>query len=372
MSADDAGDRTGPTPNTMQGPPPGCSFSLGWLMAQLFGPLQHMRGASPSEHLPSVSELGAEERVELAFVELDALLAHYPVLSANDAKAGWQSAGHKSFTDAIKALHLEILEYLICDRQQLNAYQLGRALSDMCWLPDEAHGGEFFVRLFNRYRVATLQTWLTGTGAALPPLSAATMSRSLQIWQDWADINAAVVVNAWPRVHVPVVSALHFQASPWQTVLSGQADIRAQIGASESAQEGASLTQTTGFLTLAILRRFWPIIVIIVAAIGGLLYLTIGHNTGITKVWTSILAVAGTLGISGAGLRAAVNALRGVVTNAAKGIQQDVSIAASLDARAWSITWLPTLPQSRLRRYRLANRILAQARANKRLATPER
>jgi hypothetical protein len=42
-----------------------------------------------------------------------------------------------------------------------------------------------------------------------------------------------------------------------------------------------------------------------------------------------------------------------------------------LDARAWGITWLPTLPQSRLQQYRLASRGVAAPQVKKGLALPE-
>jgi hypothetical protein len=43
-----------------QAPPTGSSFSLGWLMAQLFGPLQHWRGRDTPAHLSTVPELGGD------------------------------------------------------------------------------------------------------------------------------------------------------------------------------------------------------------------------------------------------------------------------------------------------------------------------
>jgi hypothetical protein len=46
MSADAAGDPDLPV---------GATFSLGWLMAQLFGPLQDRQGRDTSVHLPTVN-----------------------------------------------------------------------------------------------------------------------------------------------------------------------------------------------------------------------------------------------------------------------------------------------------------------------------
>jgi hypothetical protein len=115
---------------------------------------------------------------------------------------------------------------------------------------------------------------------------------------------------------------------------------------------------------LSILRRFWPIVLLIAAATGGLLYLAAANSSGTAKVWTSLVTVAAALGVTGASLRAAA-------FKAADGIEQSIRDAATLDARAWGVTWLPTLPQSRLQQYRLASRGVAAPQAKKGLKLPE-
>jgi hypothetical protein len=165
--------------------PVGAAFSLGWLMAQLFGPVPVRQGPDGNAHLPTINELDADSYVTIAFLELERLLAPFPGLSDADLVAAWKADGHDGFTAAVHALHLEILQQLSNRNQQLSAYQLGRALSDGCWLPDEKAGGEFVQQEFDRDRMATLQSWLAEASAVLPPQSAAIVSRSLQNWQDW-------------------------------------------------------------------------------------------------------------------------------------------------------------------------------------------
>ena len=53
------------------------------------------------------------------------------------------------------------------------------------------------------------------------------------------------------------------------------------------------------------------------------------------------------------------------------GIELDLRNAATLEARAWGVTWLPTLPQSRVQRYRLASRGVAAPQVKKGLKLPE-
>jgi hypothetical protein len=347
-----------------QTPPVGSMFSLGWLMAQLFGPLQSRPKSDPAAHLPSLYELDAAESMDVALAELEKLLASLPGLSQADVetacadiKAAWNPDNPDDFKAAVKKLHLKVLQQLVGDHQQLSAYQLGLALSDTCWLPSETineTGGQFFLREFDRRQLALLQTWLAEAGDALPPNSGSTVSQSLQNWQDWADVNAAVIKGRWTSsaTSASVTEALRNQASAWHALLSGQTDMGGPISLDAWVRAGQSIARSTGLLVTTILRRFWPVVVIIAAATGGLLYLAIVNSAGTAKVWTSLVTVAAALGVSGVSLRAAA-------LKAATGIEQDISHAADLDARAWSVTWLPTLPQGPVKRYRLAGRGVA-------------
>jgi hypothetical protein len=333
-------------------------FSLGWLMAQLFGPLQRRRGSETEAHLPTVAELDADHQMELAIAELKNLLQPYPSLSAAGIETAWKTAGHEGFTVAVRALHMELLKQLANDPPQLNAYQLGRALSDTCWLPDKETGPEFFLQEFDRHRLATLQTWLAQASGTLPALSAATVSRSLQNWQDWADINAARIKTEWPTAYRSVVAALRAQARVWHALLTGDAESGGPVSLDAWIHAGQSILRTTRILMLTAFRRFWPIVLILAAATAGLLYLAIANSTGTAKVWTSLVTVAAALGVTGGSLRAAAR-------RAASGIEQDIWHAATFDARAWSATWLPTLRQSPLQQYRLASRGVAAPQARK-------
>ena len=329
-------------------PPAGSVFSLGWLMAQLYGPLQHRPAEENPAHLPTVAELDKSDGIKLALVELARLLAPYPNLSGATLATAWDSGDQLGFTAAVSALNLTILEQLTSDGQQLSAYQVGRALSDTCWLPENADA-KFFLGQFERHRLATLQLWLGQASGVLPPLSAVTVSRSLQNWQDWADTYASAITSGWATLRAPISAAMRTQAAAWHALLGGQMDTAGQTSVGAWIQAGRSIVRTGQQLTLEVLRRFWPIVVIIAAATGGLLYLAIANSSGTAKVWTSLVTVAAALGVSGASLRAA--ALR-----VASGIEEDVRQAANLDARAWGATWLPTEPQGRAQQRQLANR----------------
>jgi hypothetical protein len=342
---------------------PGSAFSLGWLMAQLYGPLQRPRNGENSGHLPTVAELDTDEQMKLAFAELEHLLSPAATPSAASIAAAWKAPGHKDFPESIMALHLNLLEQFINDSEHLSAYQLGRALSDTCWLPTEKQGADFFLRQFSYYRLATLQTWMIQANDALPGQSAAIVSRSLENWQDWAEVNARKVKSTWKRAHWSVIAALRTQARAWHAVLAGQPGAIGPTTPDAWTQAGQAILRTVGTLTLAVLRRFWPVVGVVAAATGGVLYLAITDSSGTAKVWTSLVTVAAALGVTGASVRASAR-------RAAGGIKQDIWRTANLDAQAWSVTWLPTLRQGSLTRARLARRGVAVPQATNRLEKP--
>ena len=108
------------------------------------------------------------------------------------------------------------------------------------------------------------------------------------------------------------------------------------------------------------MRRFWPAVIAVAAAVGGVLYLAIADSAGTQKVWSSLVTVAAGLGLTGAGLRAAGK-------RAVGGLEQKISQAAKLDAQAWAATWLPAIPQGPIRRIRLARQGVAIPQAGKRV-----
>jgi hypothetical protein len=146
-----------------------------------------------------------------------------------------------------------------------------------------------------------------------------------------------------------VAAALATQGQAWHALLAGQTDISGQTSVDAWVEAGESILRSTRLLGLRILRRFWPVVVIILAATGVLLYVVSANATGTSAVWASLVTVAGAFGVSGASLRAAAK-------RAFSGLEQDLTRAAVTDARAWSVTWLPTLPQGFMQRHELRSR----------------
>ena len=95
-----------------------------------------------------------------------------------------------------------------------------------------------------------------------------------------------------------------------------------------------------------ILRRFWPLVLIALAALGGLLALVIVNLSGASQVWASLATVVAVVGASGVGLGNGVS-------SAFDGVGYEIWNAARLDASAWAVTWLPAMTSTTTERVRL-------------------
>src|SRR5438067_846857 len=141
-------------------PQPGTAFALGWLMAQTYGSLSEWQEQESPDYLPAVGELGREERVKVAFAQLRFLARSFGDCGVEAARQAYVEQP-QSLKTQLRQVHYRILENLAADAEQLSAYQLGRALSDTCWLPTTSADGTLFLQQFERHRLATMRSWMT-------------------------------------------------------------------------------------------------------------------------------------------------------------------------------------------------------------------
>lgn len=154
--------------------------------------------------------------------------------------------------------------------------------------------------------------------------------------------------------------ALRTQGGSWRDVLSGTAPATTQPGLGAWIVAGESMLRTGRALTGRVLRRFWPAVVTLAAALGGVLYVISQNTHGASTVASTLVTVGGAFGISGASLRAATR-------RAAGGIEQEAWQAAVVEARAYAATSLPTVRQGPVRLVRLHRQGVAPPSAGKRL-----
>jgi len=296
-------------------------------------------------------------------VEAEAAAA--AVAAQPEAKAGYSDT---ALLAAVTGLNQAILDEFADDPERLSAYQLGLALSDLVWLPSGSAATSSrpstLFGLFARPQLATVQTLLNGAGKQLPAGTATIVSRSLDNWADWIDVNSArlkaPLADAWTREGGVVVSALRVQGWIWHSVLIADPEVSVQPGMGAWVEAGSSIARAARLTTEVFLRRFWPVVLIALLALGGLLYLVISSLSGVSQVWASLATVAAVLGSGGWGLSSGVS-------SAFDGIGYEIWNAAKVDAAAWNVTWLPALTASTVERAKMERRGVAMPQIRKSL-----
>jgi hypothetical protein len=330
------------------------AFRLGWLMAQLFDERRLQIDElfappfDPAVQLPLVADLVLPRKRELALTDLDDLITDIAsgVPDADVRELGLaDDFDAASFAAKLQELHLAILNRLVGDDQQISAYQLGLALSDTCWLATPDGGPEGFIVMFQRAQVASLKAWLSSAGDAIPSGSAGIVGQSLDNWQEWIEVNTQAITSDWRSGDqaAQIVKALHIQATAWHSVLVGDPQTSGSPSMNAWIQASSAVVRATRRVTVSVLRRFWWLVLLIIVVVAGVLALLIVSLHGNSRVWTSLIWVAGSIGGAGYGFRSAVG-------SAVSGAESGLWGAARADAAAWNVTWLPTLKQTRSQR----------------------
>jgi hypothetical protein len=399
--------------------PAGVVFALGWVMAELFDQRRRVSVTEstppfdPVTQLPLVADLAADPKLVYLAAELSELLRWFPALrrplrlvtaqtnkkkaaiaaenlanaeaadeaqaddvvhaEAADAAVAAAPFSATELLDAVTGLNQAILDEFADDAERSSAYQLGLSLSDLVWLPRIAGPGEEaspasrpsgLFGLFARSHLATVQTLLSGAGTQLPSGAATIVSRSLDNWADWLDVNSARIkspgADTWSPAADTVLHALRVQGWVWRSVLIADPEVAVQPSMGAWVQAGSSIARAARMIGGVIVRRFWPVVVIALVALGGLLYLVISNLSGASQVWASLVTVAAVVGSSTWGIGSGVS-------QAFDGVGYEIWSAAKLDAAAWGITWLPALTVSTVERAKLEVRGVAMPQIRKNL-----
>lgn len=287
--------------------------------------------------------------------------ASEPVAPVQAGGPGQFSQG--AFLAAVSGLNQAILDLFADDPERLSAYQLGLALSDLVWLPyipepgrnpapDAARPSALF-GLFSRPQLVQLKTLISGAGTQLPPSAGAVVSRSLDNWADWLDVNTANIqlsgTDTWSPKASTVLRALRVQGGVWRAVLMADPEVSVSPSMGAWVHAATGIARATQKVAAVILRRFWLLLVLLLAMLGGLLYLVISNLSGAGQVWASLVTVAAVVGAGGAGLGGGVSGSLG-------GVGFEVWSAAKQDAEAWAVTWLPAIVPTRVEAAKLNSR----------------
>ena len=292
--------------------PAGGVFALGWVMAELFDP---RRRASVTERtppfnpviqLPLIADLAADPKLVYLAAEVSELLHWFPAVrrslrlvtaqtnkkkaaiaaenlataeAADEATADGVARvaavaapfSETEFLAAVTGLNQAILDEFADDPERISAYQLGLSLSDLVWLPCIAAPGEESLAsrpgglfgLFARSHLAGVQTLLSGAGTQLPSGAATIVSRSLDNWADWLDVNSARIkspgADTWSADADTVLRALRVQGWVWRSVLIADPEVAVQPSMGAWVQAGSSIARAArmiGAVPGSRVRRF--------------------------------------------------------------------------------------------------------------------
>jgi hypothetical protein len=308
-------------------------------MAQLYGPVIERGGGTGEGHLPSVSGLRRSERVDLSIRELENALAaaaagisYQEALDAAKAALG-SRPWHQAFKDAIASLHrLLLVELTVRDPHLGRAYGLGRSLSDTAWQPTDLVSLQ---RQLNPYRVAELDGWLSDLPELLGHDAVTAVRGSLQTWSAWAaDPFIGRRRLGWARDGTSVEQALRRQGATWRDLLSGEREPASVLSADAYVQAADIAVHRVGFLARQVLVHFWYAAVLLVAVVGGLVYLAVTYAAGTAKFWSAFAAAAG-------GFAALVQGVRRNLSNLAQRAEAPLWQVERDDALKVGATRLP-------------------------------
>jgi len=320
------------------------AFAAGWLVAQLHGPILTRPVKSPS-HLPTMNELGRADRVNLTFNELHHLISgplatqltpegDEDAITIESVRAAWDP-GHPSHYEplksAIEKLHIQLLERLtVADRILGSAYSTGRSLSDTCWLPRSKADFDY---MFNKYRLANIQGWLSDIAPALPKLSAPAVSQSLDHWVSWLAVHKKL---RWDKDGVAVETAARAQGEHWRALLSGDKDPASLLTPDGWVQAGEAALRRAGEIIRRIAIDFWVPLLIVALATALAVAAAIRYSEGTAKFWAAAVSLASGLGVTGKSIQATAKRL---ASDASKPLLD----LADADAMSWAVTWLPSI-----------------------------
>jgi hypothetical protein len=315
-------------------------------MAVLYGKIEPLpRGEAPG--LPTANELEETDRRQLESDRLGHLLrrlAAMPELgrSSLPTKVPAPDGNEQAWEEALRKLNLDILCALAATRQQTQlAYELGRSLRDTANPPDQHLPELTLSRVFARDRIATLQGWLAELSSELPPQTAVAVAASLGRWNEFATITAGTSsarLKGGDRTKLAetMYKYLLRQGDLWLMLLTGAYSTSGLLSPEGYVAAGELALRRSAAIIRRILQHYWAALLVGAIALGAILYLAVTYLGGAAKVWTSIVAIAGSLGIT-------AQAVASTTARLGAEAERPVFTAAEEDVMAWAITTLPSL-----------------------------
>jgi hypothetical protein len=322
------------------------ALEAGWTMAVLYGRIDPISvGEVPG--LPTANELAEADRRKLEADRLGHLLqrlASMPELTGSGlpTEVPAPDGDEKAWEEALRKLNLDILCALAATRQETQlAYELGRSLRDTANPPDQHPPTPRLSSVFDRDRIATLQGWLAELSSEFSPHTAAVVATSLGRWSEFAAVTAGISrarskSGDGTKVAEAIYEYLLRQGDLWLMLLTGASSTSGLLSPEGYVAAGELALRRSAAIIRRILKHYWAALLIGAIALGAILYLAATYLGGAAKVWTSIAAIAGSLGIT-------AQAVASTAARLAAEAERPVFAAAEEDAMAWAITTMPPL-----------------------------
>ena len=320
------------------------ALEAGWTMAVLYGKIEPIpRGEFPG--LPTANELQPAERRKLESERLGHLLRRLAAMpgfagSSLPTEVPAPDENEEAWEQALRGLNLDILCALAATRQQTRlAYELGRSLRDTANPPDQHPPNRTLSRVFARDRIATLQGWLAELSSEFPPQTAVVVAASLGRWSEFATITAGtssarLTSGDRTKLAATMYKYLLRQGDLWLMLMTGAYSTSGLLSPEGYVAAGELALGRSATIIRGVLKHYWAALLVGAIALGAILYLAVTYLGGAAKVWTSIAAIAGSLGIT-------VQAVTSATARLAAEAERPVFAAAEEDVMAWAITTMP-------------------------------
>jgi hypothetical protein len=314
------------------------AFVIGWELASILrnAPYRTANGKDASAHLLRLDALSPLMRAELA-VDL---------IESSFGRLGHRLAGGKTvgvdlvkrirstltkeqtvLEAAIKALHLKALfAFAAADAGLGRAYALGYELADVCLVPDDQCSFEDAFGI----QVVPIKDRLADLSSSFPPHASRAVVLSLRAWESWSaepELNGERL--SWASDGAGVKEALRRQGVLWRDLLAGDKRGQDMLDTTHYVQAASSMVAIMVPTLWSFAKPIWRPLAVMggLLLLGALLFIFV---PGAGKALGTLLALAGVVGITSAGLKARLGEVTGELQSQLWGAELDRAIAEAV------------------------------------------
>ena len=317
------------------------AFALGWELASLlrstpFEKEDDTGTPATGSGLMRLSSLEPRMRAELAvdLIEADLRKLGPRLAQAKEVDLGLiadlrtmiEKTGGR-IEAAVGNLHREVLFVLVAADAGLGrAYELGYELADICLEPHDLPSleGAFGVQ------ATAVKDRLADLSSSFPPHAGRAVVLSLRAWEAWAaEPTLKGRPLSWDNDGAGVEDALRRQGMLWRDLLAGDKKGQDMLDTGHYIQAASSLVATMVPTVWRFARPLWrPLGLLFLSLVAGIAILVLAPSSA--RALGTVLAVAGAIGITGAGARARMAEVTGELQSQLWGAELDRAIAEAV------------------------------------------